>query len=467
MSVVLEKELPKGWVELEFEKTIKNIPLNGKKLKQKEYLKTGKFPVIDQGQDFIGGFTDKENFLVECNLPIIIFGDHTKNIKFVNQDFVAGADGIKVLQPNSFFVPKLLYYFIQAMPLPSKGYSRHYQYLQKSNTRLPPLNEQKRIVAKIEELFSLIETNLAVLEKIIKNTSVLENSVLHYAFSGKLTEKWRIKNKDLIGVSAKITEIENELFKQRKFVPIKSEDLSNIPKEWIWTRMNVVCSKVTDGTHFSPPNTPQGDFPYVTAKNIRSWGIDLSKITYVTKEVHSEIYSRCNPEKGDVLYIKDGVTTGLAAVNEFEYEFSMLSSLALLKPNKAILDSYFLKNFLNNPITFKRLTGRMTGTAIRRIILQKIREAEIPIPPIEEQREIVKEINLYSSLTKNLKEIIEQEINRLNILKNQILKQAFEGKLVPQDPNDEPAEILLQKIKQEKQKIIKETVKPRKKKNDK
>ena len=88
-----ELELPKGWVETEFKKTVKSIPLTGKKLKQKEYLQSGKFPVIDQGQDFIGGFTDKKDLVVECKLPIIVFGDHTKTVKFVNQNFVAGADG--------------------------------------------------------------------------------------------------------------------------------------------------------------------------------------------------------------------------------------------------------------------------------------------------------------------------------------------------------------------------------------
>ena len=95
-----ELELPQGWVETEFRKIVKSISLTGKKLKQKEYLQSGKFPVIDQGQDFIGGFTDKKELVVECKLPVIIFGDHTKIVKFVNQIFVVGADGVKVLEPN-------------------------------------------------------------------------------------------------------------------------------------------------------------------------------------------------------------------------------------------------------------------------------------------------------------------------------------------------------------------------------
>jgi len=181
-----DAHLPIGWTNIEFKKSINNIPLTGKKLKQKEYLQTGKFPVIDQGQDFIGGFTNKGDFLVKCQLPVIIFGDHTKSIKFVNQHFVAGADGIKVLQPKSFFIPKLLYYFIQAIPLPNKGYARHYQYLEKSNTKLPPRNEQKQIVFQIEQGFSLIENTTQIINSVLQKLQIMKISILKQAFEGKL-----------------------------------------------------------------------------------------------------------------------------------------------------------------------------------------------------------------------------------------------------------------------------------------
>ena len=77
---------------------------------------------------------------------------------------------------------------------------------------------------------------------------------------------------------------------------------------------------------------------YVTAKNIKSGGLDLSNITYVNEEVHREIYNRCNPEKGDILYIKDGATCGISTINNLDVEFSLLSSVALIKPNKNVLN---------------------------------------------------------------------------------------------------------------------------------
>jgi type I restriction enzyme, S subunit len=335
------------------------------------------------------------------------------------------------------------------------------QILSKLVFQLPPLNEQKRIVVKIEELFSEIEK----VEKILKKSNDRLDSelqlLLHKSFQGDLTEEWR-NNNEVISLKNKIEEKESS---SKKRIPIKIDSLPQIPLSWVWTRMSIVCTKVTDGTHFSPSNTLEGDFPYVTAKNLKPWGLDLKNITYVSKEVHNELLPRCNAEKNDVLYIKDGVTTGLAVVNDLDFEFTMLSSVALLKPDNGFVKPYYLKHYLNNPLTFNRLTGRMTGVAIKRIILDKIRNAEIPIPPIEEQNEIINIINKNQSLIQNAKETIISEIKKLSHLKFSILKNAFEGKLVPQDPNDESAEILLQKIKLEKEQLKQKEKSKKRKKN--
>jgi type I restriction enzyme S subunit len=97
-----------------------------------------------------------------------------------------------------------------------------------------------------------------------------------------------------------------------------------IPETWAWVRLPQILEKLTDGTHHSPPNGPTGDFMYVTAKNIKTDGVLLDGITYVTKEIHDEIYSRCDPSNGDILYIKDGATTGIATINQIKEPFSML-----------------------------------------------------------------------------------------------------------------------------------------------
>lgn len=119
-----------------------------------------------------------------------------------------------------------------------------------------------------------------------------------------------------------------------------SECSFEIPSSWKWTRLSNVVTKLTDGTHHSPPNLARGEYKYISAKNIKPWGIDLTEITYVTNEIHREIYARCNPEFGDVLYIKDGATTGVVTINTLKEPFSMLSSVALMKPSVGLFNRY-------------------------------------------------------------------------------------------------------------------------------
>ena len=168
---------------------------------------------------------------------------------------------------------------------------------------------------------------------------------------------------------------------------------------------------------------------YVTAKNIRPYGLDLSNITYVDSDTHNEIYARCPVECGDVLYIKDGATTGLAAVNHLEKPFSLLSSVALLKPKRNILDPEYLKNWLNCPATMEALTGQMTGSAIRRLVLKQIRKAEVPLPPLSEQRRIVEKIEALATRSRRAREALDTLPALIDRYRQSILAAAFRGDL--------------------------------------
>ena len=107
----------KDWSKRKIESSVQLISLTGKKISKREYLESGNFPIIDQGKKFIGGFTDNGKFIIQDSLPVIIFGDHTKTIKFVDFPFAAGADGIKVLKPIDLFNPKFFFYFLQTFQI--------------------------------------------------------------------------------------------------------------------------------------------------------------------------------------------------------------------------------------------------------------------------------------------------------------------------------------------------------------
>jgi type I restriction enzyme S subunit len=157
---------------------------------------------------------------------------------------------------------------------------------------------------------------------------------------------------------------------------------------WKTMPLAEACEKITDGTHHSPPIQPSG-VPYVTAKHIKEDGLDFfSDPWFVSEDDHRAIFARCGPRPGDVLYIKDGATTGIAAVNRYAFEFTMLSSVALLRPRVATLTPEFLCHWLNAPIVKRRILGGMAGVAIRRLTLEKINAIRIPLPPVSEQRRI-------------------------------------------------------------------------------
>ncbi len=204
---------------------------------------------------------------------------------------------------------------------------------------------------------------------------------------------------------------------------------------WKSAKLSDVCTRITDGTHHSPDvqytEPGKGRFKYVTSKNIRPWGLDLGDIAYVDEKVHREIHARCQPELGDVLLTKDGANTGNVAINTLDEEFSLLSSVALLKPKRDVLEPRFLRYFLESPVGSKRLLGEMTGTAIRRIILKKIKETDIPIAPLPEQRRIVAEIEKqFTRLEAGVAALRRVQAN-LKRYRAAVLKAACEGRLVP------------------------------------
>ncbi len=112
---------PESWSLLAVSEVVRNVSLTDKKIPQKNYLPSGKFPVLDQGQDFVGGYTNDAEMLVDCVLPVIVFGDHTRVVKLINTRFAPGADGVKVLQPTACILPRLLGHFVCYLEPLAKG----------------------------------------------------------------------------------------------------------------------------------------------------------------------------------------------------------------------------------------------------------------------------------------------------------------------------------------------------------
>jgi len=229
------------------------------------------------------------------------------------------------------------------------------------------------------------------------------------------------KAQSLCEIDRQIIQKYNQLA-QSLFLDMFGDPVTN-PKEWEIKQLGDVCEKITDGTHHSPPNTDEG-IPYVTAKHVKPFKVDFeSNPTYISYEDHREIYKRCDPKNGDVLYIKDGATTGIAVVNSFDFEFSMLSSLALLRTNRQLLEPQYLCFWLNHDTVKSKIITRMVGGAIKRLTLKNIKPIPILIPSIQAQRKFSKSVNEINSQ----KQLAQQSLQKSEDLFQSLLQSAFAG----------------------------------------
>ena len=212
----------------------------------------------------------------------------------------------------------------------------------------------------------------------------------------------------------------DELVKAR-FIELFGSPVSN-PFSWEKKTLKDICIKLNDGTHFSPESFKTGEYKYVTAKNIRLSGFDFSNITYVPEEVHRPIFERCNPELGDVLYIKDGATTGIAMVNTLEEEFTLLSSVALLKQDRSIINGYFLAALLNNEDMYLDIRNNMGGAAITRLTIAKLNVIKVIVPPIAIQEQFAK----FVKQTDKSKVAVQKALDEAQLLFDSLMQKYFE-----------------------------------------
>lgn len=154
-------------------------------------MKDGDIAVVDQGQDLVGGYTNDSEKVFTGDLPVIIFGDHTRCIKYIDFPFVQGADGVKVLKPKQFFDTKAFYYAFQNVNIPNMGYRRHFPLFDQYAIPLPPITEQQRIVDRIESLFTKLDEAKQKAQDALDNFETRKAAILHKAFTGELTAQWR------------------------------------------------------------------------------------------------------------------------------------------------------------------------------------------------------------------------------------------------------------------------------------
>jgi type I restriction enzyme S subunit len=173
-----------GWQKKPFEDCIGKVTYT-QKVQRKDFLGEGAYPVISQEIDFINGYWDNADDIFKVTTPVVVFGDHTKVMKYIDFDFVLGADGVKVLQPRDFLLPKFFFYQLQITNLNSLGYARHYKLLKELEIAYPNLPEQQRIVSILDKAFEGIATAKANAEKNLQNARAIFESYLQSEYANR------------------------------------------------------------------------------------------------------------------------------------------------------------------------------------------------------------------------------------------------------------------------------------------
>ena len=201
----------------------------------------------------------------------------------------------------------------------------------------------------------------------------------------------------------------------------------NLPPNWAWVKLGDVCNKITDGTHFTPKYISSG-VPFISVKDIYNDKIHFENCKYISKSEHNVLIKRCNPEFGDVLITKSG-TIGRIAVVTNKKEFSLFVSVALLKPNKDLIDSNFLSMTLKNHINNIDISQTIKGGLLKNYHIEDIKATHIPLPSLSIQKSIVTKIEeLFSELDSGVASLKKAK-EQIKTYRQSVLASAFSGRL--------------------------------------
>jgi type I restriction enzyme S subunit len=335
---------------------------------------------------------------------------------------------------------------------------------------LAPLPEQKRIVEKLDSLLAqveIIQQRLNNLPDIIKR---FRQSVLSAAVSGKLTEQWRARNNEAVTSDRILEEHKNRWcdaklkeFKEKNKLPkndswkskyklpevVESEKCWVIPRQWAWTTIDSI-SFVTKLAGFEYTKfveySDDGDLPVIKAENVGLNGFRNKRYSYVFSDKVAHL-SRSKILGNEILVVFVGAGVGQVGIVPDDRDYFLGPNVAMIKNVSNLYLAEYLEMYLRSLVGKKLMLSFSKGAAQPSLSMGQIRKTSVPIPPLSEQTEIVRLVEQYFGLADTLEKHLANAKARVDNLTQSILAKAFRGELVPQDPNDEPADKLLERIK--------------------
>jgi type I restriction enzyme, S subunit len=378
--------MKQGWEIKIFEDCIVKVR-STTKIPKKKFLNDGAYPIISQEDEFINGYWDNEDDIFTVEKPLVIFGDHTKKVKYVDFNFVMGADGIKVLQPIDDINARFFFYQIQSLTIEDLGYARHFRLLKKQYLFIPLLEEQKRIVAKLDKCFEAIDKARTNVQKNLQNAKELFQSQLNQIFSQK-------------------------------------------GDGWVEKRWGDLCQFVRGPFGGSLKKSMFKESGYIVYEQKHAIHDHFNQLRYFIDEEKFNEMKRFEVKPGDLIMSCSGVTLGKVAIIPEEIQKGIINQALLkLTPYDNIL-AKFIKYWIRSKIFQDIIFKYSGGAAIPNVPSAKILKGiMISIPNINIQKDVIRDIELFESQTQTLESNYQQELDALDELKKSILQKAFNGEL--------------------------------------
>lgn len=346
---------------------------------------------------------------------------------------------------------------------------------------LPPPSEQQRIVAKIEELFTKLDAGVGALKKARAQLGRYRQAVLKEAVTGELTREWREAHRGELepatGLLARILRErrakweadqlakmqaagktpKNDDWKQKYQEPAAPDtsELPELPERWSWTTIDQLASfaanSITDGpfgSNLKSAHYTESGPRVIRLQNIGN-GIFVDERAHIS-ETHFLSLAKHQILAGDIVIASLGEVAPRSCIIPASIGAAIVKADCIrFNPNNGLAVTDYTNYALNADPTRKRTTQAIHGVGRPRLGLSGIRQIAVPLPPLAEQHQIVSEVERLLSIADAMERAIEQSLKQAERLRQSILRQAFAGKLVPQDPNDEPAARLLERIREE------------------
>lgn len=377
----MSQAFPAHWDVLSFSLAVKDATSEYSKLQKSEYLERGRFPIVDQGQQKFGGYTDDESVVSLDGGPVVVFGDHTRIFKFIDEPFCLGADGVKVLEPRVELDKRFLFYYLSSLNIESAGYSRHFKFLKENVVPVPPLSEQKRIAAILDKADAI-----------------------------------RRKRRQVIQLA--------DDFLRAVFLDMFGDPVAN-PKGWSFVELSTLVDpgdKLNYGV-VQPGDDEEGGVPLVRSGDLSDVAPNVSQLRRVSASIDSK-HRKSRLKGNEILIACVGTIGRVGWVSDAMIGWNVARAVTRIPIREGVNREYVYR-YLQNPVVQGYFERETRAVAQPTLNVGLIAKTPVALPPRELQMAFLERYKYFQSYKNRLLKTLEAQER----LAGSLSQKAFVGQL--------------------------------------